>query len=124
MAEKKPEKKGQDTTVNVKDILSKESKEAKSGKTKISKPKAGTTEKKPHKHGFKSTHIDWHHDGSATVHHQHEEPSKDVKHAVTDMDDVHDSLEQNIGAPNGDEETEAPEAVPSPAPGPMGLTAS
>lgn len=67
------------------------------------------------KHKFKHTHTEWHDDGSATVHHEHEEgPHKDVKHAVEDLDGVHDSLEDHVGTPNPGE-AEA-EAGPTPAP--------
>ena len=52
-------------------------------------------------HGFKHTSIEHHHDGSATVHHQHEEgPEHDVKHAAADLDGVHDSMEDHLGQPN------------------------
>jgi len=65
-------------------------------------------EKKEHKkksskkgHKFRHTHIEHHDDGSATVHHQHEEgPEHDVKHAAANLDGVHDSMEDNLGQPN------------------------
>jgi hypothetical protein len=64
-------------------------------------------EKKEHKkkkhagHGFKSTHIEHHGDGSATVHHMHADgPEHDVKHAVSDLDGMHDSMQDHLGTPN------------------------
>ena len=49
------------------------------------------------KHKFSSTSIELHHDGSATIHHQHEsDPTKDVHHAVADLDGVHDSMEEHL----------------------------
>lgn len=54
------------------------------------------------KHNFKETNIELHHDGSATIHHVHEEgPHKDVKHAAADIDAIHDSLQDHL---NPDEE--------------------
>jgi hypothetical protein len=59
---------------------------------------------KKKKHHFSHTHIEHHDDGSATVHHQHEsDPKKDIKHAVADTDQMHDSLEDHIGTPNAGE---------------------
>ena len=59
-------------------------------------------EKKKHAgHGFKFTHIDHHDDGSATVHHQHEDGAEfDKKHAVADIDGIHDSIEDHLGDKN------------------------
>lgn len=49
------------------------------------------------KHKFSHTHIELHDDGSATIHHMHEsDPTKDVKHAVGDMDELHDSLQEHL----------------------------
>lgn len=60
--------------------------------------------KKKH-HKFTHTHIEHFHDGSAAVHHVHEEgPHKDVKHAVGSLDEAHDSLQDHLGAPNEGEE--------------------
>jgi len=57
------------------------------------------------KHGFHKSHVEWHHDGSATVHHEHHEgPHKDVKHAASDLDAVHDSLQDNMGSPEANEQ--------------------
>jgi hypothetical protein len=75
-----------------------------------------------HKHGgkhhkFHHTHIEHHEDGSATIHHQHEAgPEHDVKHAVPDLDGVHDSIEQHLGQPN-EGENEVAGAAPQGAPG-------
>jgi hypothetical protein len=83
-------------------------------------------EKKDHKkkkhagHGFKHTHMEHHEDGSMTVHHQHEDgPEHDVKHAVSNLDGAHDSMQDNLGQPNpGEAEANAgAEAAPAPAPG-------
>lgn len=53
------------------------------------------------KHGFTHSHIEHHHDGSHTVHHIHKDgPAKDVKHAVANLDGVHDSMQANLGMPN------------------------
>jgi hypothetical protein len=83
-------------------------------------------EKKDHKkkahagHGFSRSHVENHADGSHTVHHEHSEgPHKDVKHAVADLDGVHDSLQDHLGMPNpGEAEANAgpsPAAAPAPA---------
>jgi len=48
------------------------------------------------KHGFHSTHIELHDDGSATIHHKHQDPAKDVKHAAADLDGIHDSLQEHL----------------------------
>jgi hypothetical protein len=82
-------------------------------------------EKAPH-HGFKSTHIEHHSDGSHTIHHQHHEDSaKDKHHAVADLDQVHDKLEDNLGEPNAGEAEAAGAApaggaAPAPAAAPAG----
>jgi hypothetical protein len=57
------------------------------------------------KHGFHSTHIELHKDGSATVHHMHEDPTKDVKHAASDLDEVHDSFQTHLN-PQKEQELE------------------
>ena len=52
-------------------------------------------------HNFKHTHIEHHSDGSHTVHHADaDSPAHDVKHAVADIDGVHDSMEDHVGQPN------------------------
>ena len=48
------------------------------------------------RHNFTHTHIELHDDGSATIHHQHMDPSKDVKHAASDLDGIHDSLQEHL----------------------------
>jgi hypothetical protein len=49
-------------------------------------------------HGFTHTHIDLHDDGSATVHHVHEDgPEHDKEYAVADLDGVHDGFEKHLG---------------------------
>lgn len=53
------------------------------------------------KHKFSHTHIEHHKDGSHTIHHQHEDgPQHDVKHAVTDLDGAHDSMQDHLGEAN------------------------
>jgi len=51
------------------------------------------------KHKFLRTHVNWHPDGSATIHHEHEDGTSHVKHAVLDLDGVHDSLEDHLRDP-------------------------
>jgi hypothetical protein len=51
-------------------------------------------------HKFLNTHIEHHDDGSATVHHEHEDGKSHVKHAVADLDAVHDSLEEHLRDPH------------------------
>jgi len=64
--------------------------------------------KKPHAgHGFHSTHIEHHPDGSATIHHIHEDGSDhDKKYAVLDLDSIHDGMEDHLGEPNEGEDAE------------------
>lgn len=81
--------------------------------------------KKTHK--FKHTHVEHHKDGSATVHHQHEDgPEHDVKHAAANLDEVHDSMEDHMGMPNeGEAEANAGEhGVPAEHAEPAGLPAA
>jgi hypothetical protein len=70
------------------------------------------------KHHFSHTHTEYHHDGSATIHHVHEsDPKKDVKHAVEDLDGVHDSIQDHLGSPNeGEAEANAGPAQGTPQP--------
>jgi len=77
------------------------------------------------KHGFHSTHVEHHKDGSHTVHHHHEKPEHDVKHAVADLDGLHDSMQSNLGEPNPGEAqaNEGLHGVPAPQAGPAGLPA-
>jgi hypothetical protein len=56
------------------------------------------------KHKFLHTTIEHHDDGSATVHHEHEDGKSHVRHAVADLDAIHDSLEEHLRDP---EEIEA-----------------
>jgi hypothetical protein len=71
-------------------------------------------ERKTVKHKFHSTEIKHHKDGSHTVHHRHEDPAKDVEHAVADHDGMMDSMQNNLGGGAGEE---APEAAPGAAGG-------
>jgi hypothetical protein len=60
-------------------------------------------------HKFTHTHIDLHDDGSATVHHVHEDgPDHDIKHAAGDLDEIHDSLQKHL---NHEQEEELEEKV-------------
>ena len=70
------------------------------------------------KHGMKHhtiahSHIDHHHDGSHTITHTHEDGSSH-SHALQDLDQLHDNLEEHIGMPNVVEE---PAAAPGMAGG-------
>ena len=48
-------------------------------------------------HGFKHTNVEHHADGSITVHHVHKDGMhKDVRHAVANLDGLHDSMEDNL----------------------------
>lgn len=56
------------------------------------------------KHNFSHTHVELHNDGSASIHHVHEtDPKKDVKHAVADMDGVHDSFQTHLNPEEAEE---------------------
>lgn len=94
-------------------------------------------ERKKKGHKFHHTRIEHHKDDSHTIHHQHEEgPHKDVKHAVGDIDGLHDSIEENLGTPNeGEAQADAgdhgipaehaePADIPPPAPNGLPLPAS
>ena len=77
------------------------------------------------KHKFLNTHIEHHDDGSATIHHEHEDgAASDKKHAVADLDGVHDSLQDHLGTPNvGEQEAEVGQhGVPVAQAGPAGLS--
>lgn len=51
-------------------------------------------------HKFTHSTIEHHDDGSHTIHHQHADgPEHDVKHAVADLDEVHDSFEKHFRDP-------------------------
>lgn len=76
------------------------------------------------KHKYSHTHIEHHKDGSHTVHHVHEEgPHGDMKHAVADLDSVHDSMQDHLGEPNeGEAEANAGQhGVPAEQATPVGL---
>ena len=75
-------------------------------------------------HGFTHTHIEHFADGSHHVHHVHHEgPHKDVHHAVTHLDHVHDSLQSHLGMENpGEAEANAGiHGVPAEHAAPAGL---
>jgi hypothetical protein len=75
-------------------------------------------------HGYKHTHIEHHKDGSHTVHHAHEDgAASDKKHAVSDLDGVHDSMQDHLGTPNpGEAGADAGNhGVPTAQAGPAGL---
>lgn len=78
------------------------------------------------KHGFTHSHIEHHSDGSHTIHHfHHKGPEHDVKHAVADLDGVHDSMQDHLGTPNpGEASADAGDhGVPPPMAGAAGLPA-
>ena len=77
------------------------------------------------KHKFTHTDIEHHDDGSATIHHTHEDGKSHKHHAVADLDGVHDSLEDHLGSPNpGEAEAEAGDhGVPAEHAAPAGLAA-
>lgn len=54
-------------------------------------------------HGFKKTSITHFDDGSAMIHHEHENGNHST-HAVGDLDGVHDSLEEHLRCPEEVEE--------------------
>jgi hypothetical protein len=69
-------------------------------------------------HPYKETHVIHHKDGSHTIHHKHDSNAKkDKYHAVSDLDEVHDKLEENLGEPN-EGEAAAPAGAPNAAPAP------
>jgi hypothetical protein len=45
------------------------------------------------KHGFTHTDAEHHADGSITLTHTHIDPAKSIKRAVSDLDEMHDSME-------------------------------
>lgn len=56
------------------------------------------------KHKFSHMHVENHKDGTHTVHHVHEDGEKhDVKHAVSNLDHLHDSIQKHLGQPNDGE---------------------
>jgi hypothetical protein len=64
------------------------------------------------KHKFHTTKIEHHKDGSATVHHMHEDGEKhDVRHGVTDLDAVHDSMQDHLGGPPSDGDQELDKGI-------------
>ncbi len=68
------------------------------------------------KHRFTHTHIDLHDDGSASIHHTHMDgPDKDAHHAVSDLDGIHDCLEDHCNPEEIEKEVKAkgkdPEAL-------------
>lgn len=59
------------------------------------------------RHKFSHTNIELHPDGSATVEHVHESnPAKNVKHAVVDINGIHDSLQDHLNPEEVEEEAE------------------
>jgi hypothetical protein len=52
-------------------------------------------------HKFHTTHIHHYKDGSAMIHHEHEDgPAHDIKHAVPSLDHIHDSLQDHLAEPS------------------------
>jgi len=63
------------------------------------------------KHRYGKFHAEIHDDGSISIHHEHEEGShKDSKHAVADLDGLHDSLQDHYN-PEYEEAEKAEEKV-------------
>jgi hypothetical protein len=59
------------------------------------------------RHKFVHTDAEFHDDGSLTVHHVHEEgPHKDVRHAVSDLDGLHDSIQEHLNPEEIEEKVE------------------
>jgi hypothetical protein len=111
MADEKNQK-----SVKVKDVLSKE--DSKPAEKKDSSESKAKKSKSRHKH----THIEHHYDESGksmghTIRHSGSEDGKEVSYAASDLDAVHDGLEQHVGEPNAGEGAETPEQ-PAPAAGP------
>ena len=68
---------------------------------------------------FRSTHVIHHKDGSPTIHHKHDSNAKkDKYHAVSDLDEVHDKMEENLGEPNEGEAAAPAAGAPNAAPAP------
>jgi hypothetical protein len=76
------------------------------------------------KHKFHHTHVEWHKDGSATLHHEHEDGHEhDVKGAAADHDSALDHIMDHTSAPNPGEMAAdgGDHGVPAAAAGPAGL---
>ena len=71
------------------------------------------------KHGFHSTTVKHHKDGSHTVHHHHMDPEKDIEHAVADHNGMMDSMQQHLGEPAGEAEAAGPEGAGAGGPMPV-----
>ena len=55
-------------------------------------------------HGFLHTSVEHHNDGSVTVHHVHKYGEKyDVKHAVGNLDELHDSMQEHLDPEKAEE---------------------
>lgn len=75
-------------------------------------------------HKFSHTTIEHHSDNSHTTHHHHEsDPSKDVKYASGDHDQMMDGMMAHTSEPNeGEQASEMGQhGVPAPVAGPAGL---
>jgi|SRR5579859_588737 len=57
-------------------------------------------------HGYTRTTIEHHDDGSHTITHEHEDGKSHKKHAVTDLDGIHDSMENHLHPDQRMEKTE------------------
>lgn len=72
-------------------------------------------------HGFTHTEIELHHDGSATVEHHHEKGADhNMKYAVSDLDCMHDGLEDHLRVADpedGDDDSEEEKAEEKVHPG-------
>jgi hypothetical protein len=80
---------------------------AEDGRIKMAEKEKEKKHKKHAGHGYKSTHIEHHDDGSHTVRHDHENPDQSKSYAAADLDGVHDGMEDHLGQPNpGEAEAE------------------
>jgi hypothetical protein len=78
------------------------------------------------KHEFTHSTVEHHGDGSHTIEHHHKDGAhKNVKHAVHNLDGVHDSMQDHLGSPNpGEAAADAGDhGIPAAAAGPAGIPA-
>lgn len=62
-------------------------------------------------HGYTRTTVEHHPDGSHTITHEHEDGKSHKKHAVMDLDGVHDSIEDHLNPEAYKEEEKAEEQI-------------
>lgn len=56
--------------------------------------------------GHTEFEIEHHDDGSATIDYKHEDPARCIRHAVADLDAIHDSLEDYLREHEDEEKAE------------------